>query len=146
AIPVPITDLAALLTRVPDRPLGERGVGPELARASTERDFPLGAGVLTARAASGVSLFAFNSPDDADADGVLRPGGAAGTLPPPLSLDPGRAWIKTRFELSAGVAGGGSADDLGFELGSEGKILLADYRVFGREESARAAVASALAG
>ncbi len=151
AIQIPLTDLAGLLARIPGGALDDPGLGPELGTAETSRAFPVEAGpaggaAFTVRASSGVALFAFNSSDDADVDGVLGPQGEAGSASSPLSFSPDQAWIKTRMELSADAAGGGELEAGALRADAGARLLLADYRVFGREESVRTAVASALTG
>ena len=78
-----------------------------------------------------LGLRAFNSPDDADEDGILgEPADALPLdgLPPQITLAPDVAYLK--YRAAAGIkaaAAGKTVADLGFTIDTEIGLVLADY-------------------
>lgn len=148
AVTARAVDWAVVLAGIPDLPLGDEALPAELAAARPSGAWPIAAGAASAAFGVGgeVRIEAFNALDDADADGVLgvpaepaEPGEAA--LAPQLLLSDDAAWLKYRVDARGQVAGARR----GLALAGGPEAVLADYRVHGREENARAAVRADLA-
>jgi hypothetical protein len=101
-----------------------------------------GADVSVALGAS-LAVQAFNSPDDADTDGVLLPESApvAGVqLPRMVTLTSDGAWLKYRLEGRLKATVKASLADAGFDVDASAGVVLADYRFHARTDRVRDAV------
>ncbi len=116
---------------ISDKALGDPAVGPDLPGATLLAGQSFGGDVLSVNVHGSLSLRAFNSPDDADEDGILgAPADALPLegLPPQITLAPDVAYLK--YRAAAGIkaaAAGKTVADLGFTIDTEIGLVLADY-------------------
>ena len=134
----------AFATLISTKPLGDPSVGPNLPGASLEAGQSFGGNVLSVNVHGELSLQAFNSPDDADDDGILGAGDdppPVDALPPQLALTDDAAYLK--YRASAGIkaaATGTTLGSLGFDIEAGIDLVLADYHRHARTDATRAAV------
>ena len=94
---------------------------------------------VTLSAASTLSVQAFNSLDDVDADNVLLAAAADGKTPRMVALSTKGAWLKYRLDANLKASAKASLGAAGFNIDGLAGVVLADYRFHPvRTESVRA--------
>ena len=139
---------AALLS---NKPLGDAGVGPALPGAAIASDQTFSGESLSVNVHGDFTLRAFNSPDDADPDGILGEpvkDVAADAIQPQIQLAADAAYVKYRAEAGIKATAGKTLEALGFALKGkvegEGLVIFADYQRRTRDIVTRDAVLDGL--
>ncbi|MBP7146993.1 MAG: hypothetical protein KBD01_05575 [Acidobacteria bacterium] len=143
-----IAGLAERVAALAEEPLGSTKIVRDLVEGELQQDLPVGVidipDVELNVAARGLAAVeVYNSEDDRDPDGVLaQRAGRGDDLPPQLRFTSERAWVKYRLEGRLRARGGLRLASLGFDFDPECTLVLADYRVHGREQALAAALAA----
>jgi hypothetical protein len=127
-------DQADAAQLVSSDPIGSAALNVTPVGLTLKSGFSIPTSDITLSPTSALSVMAFNSLDDADADGILLPSGAAGQPPRMLTLATEGAWLKYRLEANLKAAVQGSLAAAGFSIDGSAGVVLADYR-FHRQRS-----------
>jgi hypothetical protein len=102
------------------------------------------AGTLALNARGLLTVTVLNDPADPDEDGILSATATVtpeGELPPQLTIDPARAYVKFRAEAGLKASGAVPIVSLiGIDAGAEATAIFADYRVHPRVDETRSAL------
>ncbi|MGH9139826.1 MAG: hypothetical protein ACRD2I_01645, partial [Vicinamibacterales bacterium] len=120
-------------------PIGSAALEVTPAGVALKPGFSIPGSDVTLAAASTLTVQAFNSLDDVDADNVLLPAVADGKAPRMVLLSTKGAWLKYRLDANLKASAKASLGAAGFNLDGSAGVVLADYRFHPvRTESVRA--------
>lgn len=107
--------------------LGSAALDVTPAGISFKPGFSIPGGDVALSATSKLTVQAFNSLDDTDVDGLLRPA-AAGRPPRMVTLTTNGAWLKYRLDANLKATVKASLGAAGFNIDGSAGAVLADYR------------------
>ncbi len=115
-----------------DKPVCDPGVPSKLLTAKLAGSPSVEAGGVSFNFGLGteIAVLAFNSPDDVDDAGVLRPPSDAAEedeLPPQISLAPGHGWIKYQLAAQVKASAQTSLAALGLSIEGDKQAIFSDY-------------------
>jgi predicted TIM-barrel fold metal-dependent hydrolase len=90
-------------------------------------------------AAADFSIQLFNQRDQNDPDGIVLPR-SAGAPAPPLTLEPGRSWLKYKLEGKLAAHAGTNVGKAGLKIDLGAGVTFTDYRVHDRKGLLREAL------
>lgn len=90
-------------------------------------------------AAADVSIQLFNQRDQNDPDGIVLPR-FAGDAAPPLTMEPGRSWLKYKLEGDLAAHAGTNVGKAGLKIDLGAGVTFTDYRVHERKGLLREAL------
>lgn len=138
-----LTDAENLRVLLSDKTVCDPSVGPALGEVTLDAGQTFAGDVLSVNVQGALGLFAFNSSDDIDEDGIVglpRDAAPVDKLPPQVELRPGKAFLK--YRASAGIkarVAGETLERLGFDIDSRFALVLAHYRLHTCAETVRQA-------
>ena len=139
-----LTDAENLRVLLSDKTVCDPSVGPALGEATLDAGQTFAGDVLSVNVQGALGLFAFNSSDDIDDDGIVglaRGPAPVDKLPPQVALRGGKAFLK--YRASAGIkarVAGETLERLGFDIDTRFALVLAHYRLHTCAETVRQAV------
>ena len=139
-----LTDAEKLRVLLSSKTVCDPSVGPALGEAVLDAGQTFAGDVLSVNVHGTLGLFAFNSSDDKDDDGIVglpREPVPVDKLPPQIALRDGKAFLK--YRASAGIkarVAGETLERLGFDIDTRFALILAHYRLHTCAETVRQAV------